>query len=785
MRFSALTRLLLLLLHSAIVSCSSQTRAADLAEEIRGMESAVLKGDEAKDAAKLLQADARARRDAVNARESEAWTKIRSRADWEKYRDVRLDALRKSLGTFPDPPGKLNVRITGKIDGDGYRIENIVFESRPGWYVTANLYVPAELAKSMPGILICHSHHHPKWEGELQDMGMTWARQGCMVLIMDQLGHGERRQHPFVDDKSFPEKFRPSRQDYYFRFNEGMQLHLIGDSLIGWMGWDLMRGVDLLLARPGIDKERIILLGSVAGGGDPAAVVGALDPRITAVVPFNFGGPQPETKYPLTGKSDASFNFAGGGSWESTRNLRLSARDGFLPWVVVGGIAPRRLVYGHEFSWDQEHDPVWKRLQAIYGFYDAKEGLAAAHGKGLVTGQPPDASHCNNIGAIHRQMIYPALKEWFAMPVPEKEYHQGRTRAELTCLTEEVVKELKPLTLAEIAMKIGKERAQTYKEATTIGQRRDRLQKSWSALLGDIEPKDAIKATEIDTQSVGDVSVCRVKLEVERGIVVPLLMLLPKTKKDARPACVIAVAQEGKAGFLKHRAEEIAALLEGGVAVCLPDLRGTGETRPGEDRGRQSTATAVSSTELMLGQTLVGSRLRDLRSVLSYLRKRNDIDGRHLAVWGDSFASVNADDFRAAVPLDAEKFPELSEPLGGLLALLVNLYELDIQAVLARGTLAGFGSVLQSPFCYLPHDVIVPGAIAIGDLDVLAFSGNVREVRLESLVDGLNRRVGTKRLHEYFPLIHDCEKDPKSPILSEEPRDAAKWLLEVLQKSGS
>ncbi len=90
------------------------------------------------------------------------------------------------------------------------------------------------------------------------------------------LGHGERRQHPFQSTRrTFPQPFRACRQDYYFRYNEGMQLHLIGDSLIGWMAWDLMRGVDLLLAWPGIDKERIILLGAVAGGGDPAAVTAA------------------------------------------------------------------------------------------------------------------------------------------------------------------------------------------------------------------------------------------------------------------------------------------------------------------------------------------------------------------------------------------------------------------------------------------------------------------------------------------------------------------------------
>jgi hypothetical protein len=69
--------------------------------------------------------------------------------------------------------------------------------------------------------LICHSHHAPKAEGELHDMGAGWARAGCLVLVPDQLGHGERRQHPFRDAQSYPRPFRPGRQGYYFRYNSG------------------------------------------------------------------------------------------------------------------------------------------------------------------------------------------------------------------------------------------------------------------------------------------------------------------------------------------------------------------------------------------------------------------------------------------------------------------------------------------------------------------------------------------------------------------------------------
>ena len=85
----------------------------------------------------------------------------------------------------------------------------------------------------------------------------------------------------------------------------------------------------------------------------------------------------------------------------------------------------------------------------------------------------------------------------------------------------------------------------------------------------------------------------------------------------------------------------MAALLERGVAVCLADVRGAGEGARTTVRGPASAALAA--TELMLGRTALGERLKDARSVLRYLRGRADLDASRVAVWGDSFAAVNPD----------------------------------------------------------------------------------------------------------------------------------------------
>src|SRR5262245_56287966 len=221
-----------------------------LAEQLRSIQPNLFSDAERKSNAQMLRNDVTKRRDAANQRDAQAWAKVKSRNDWEKFRAPRIDALRRSLGQFPAAPKTVKPHVTGTLEGDGYRIENLVYENRSGVFVSANLYLPRSRQSGLrpmakgPAILIIHSHHNPKIQGELQDMGMTWARHGCAVLVMDQLSYGDRRQHP-----------PGPRHDYRFRYINGVQLYLIGDSLIGWMAWDVMRGVDLLLGREEIDRN--------------------------------------------------------------------------------------------------------------------------------------------------------------------------------------------------------------------------------------------------------------------------------------------------------------------------------------------------------------------------------------------------------------------------------------------------------------------------------------------------------------------------------------------------
>jgi hypothetical protein len=717
----------------------------------------------------------------ANQRDRDAWAKIRNQADWENFRDERIRALRESLGTWPAVPKSVRVETTKTIEADDYAIENLLYESRPGVWVSGNLYRPAKPPAKMPVILIAHSHHAPKEQGELQDMGVTWAKLGCLVLVIDQLGHGERRQHPFNTKDDYPKEFRVGRQDYYFRYNLDLQLSLVGDSLMGWMAWDLMRGLDVCLARPGADKDRVILLGSVAGGGDVAAVTAALDPRFTCVVPFNFGGPQPETRHPLPDNAEEWFNYTGSGSWESTRNLRNSAHDGFLPWVIVASVAPRRVIHAHEFSWDRDRDPVWKRYQKVWGFYDAADNLSFTTGTGQIQVNDAKASHCTNIGPIQRKGIYAALKKWFDIPVPFAEVSERRPADELECWTDEAIEKLKPRPLHEILA----ERVDTAMAAMRqkfLVDRGKASQEQSRRLMDQWKDSGVIRIGRTEENEEQPIAGCIARwLRVRLDYGFRCLELRPKSSKVDDPLpLVICFCQSGPHRFLKERAVAVAVLLESGCEVVLPEWLGTGSTRPAEGRGRTSYSAALNATGLMVDLPLCVLAHTELSGVSnSFELRTNRFDKERVVLWGESLTEPITD---PAVPLDLEQ-PPAAEPLAPTLVTLP--FDWKQRAVVARGGLVSYRSLLEGPFVHVARDALPFNAIHPGDLPEIWSHRGTKPLRLEGLVDGMNRRVTGERLQKSLEPVRAAYAKKGGLVVNESytpDAELAKWIVEQLKK---
>jgi cephalosporin-C deacetylase-like acetyl esterase len=560
-------------------------------------------------------------------------------------------------------------------------------------------------------------------------MGILWARLGCAVLIIDQIGHGERL-----------ETYPWNREGYRARYMTGMQLYVAGESLIKWMVWDVMRGIDLLVERPDIDRGKIVLLGAVAAGGDPAAVTAALDPRVAAVVPFTFGESMPELG--PGGSEFPGLPDPGWGSWETTRNLPNSISGGFLPWIVCASVAPRRFVYSYELGWDVEKVPAWPRYRKVFGFYNALDRLDEAHGFGPF----PGPGECANIGPSQRKTLYPELQRWFGIPIPESEPEDRRPEEELASLSAGTAAQLGMKTIHELAREQAApkmERARAALSALDAQGRRKWLREKWAARLGDIAPDPNAHAVSRWTRRDGAAEAEGFTLETEPGIVVPVVLLRPAGAKAGLPVITV-VSQFGRERLLSNRRGEIDAILASGAAVCLPDLRGIGETSPDTRGGPLSAGIELAATELMMGNTLVGARLKDLRSVLAWLGSRPEIDRKRIALWGDSDVPPNPQRMLMDEAAGWRLSPEIdrqAEPLGGLLALFGALYEDSVAAVAVRRGLSGYATLFDDAFTYVPSDIIVPDSAAAGDLADIAAALAPRPLYLEQLVDARNRAV--------------------------------------------
>jgi hypothetical protein len=361
-------------------------------------------------------------------------------------------------------------------------------------------------------------------------------------------------------------------------------------------------------------------------------------------------------------------------------------------------------------------------------------------------------------------MIHDAFRRWFGIAVsPASEYQNRLPAVRPRCLSPELERMIRPRKLAELLneiadLRVAAARRNWNRPGQTPEDQRRSLRADWARILGSVAPNPAPDARSLGSARLGDVTIERLLLSTDPGIVVPVLLLTPQRRgQSPNPAVVLGVSAAGKWGFLRPRATDVGALLEGGAAVCLADVRGTGETAPGPGRGRNSRATALSSSLLMLGETQVGGQLRDARSVLVWLRSRPDLDATRVAVWGDSLAPANGPGTTFDVPRDSDDdLPPQAEPLGGLLALLVALYEAPVRAVYARGGLVTFRSVLQGHLVLIPHDMVVPAVLTAGDLPDLAALLAPCPIQLAGLVDGLNRPVEHARLREAYRVADDA-----------------------------
>lgn len=205
---------------------------------------------------------------------------IKTRAQAEQFVAGVQKKIADCFGPMPEKT-PLNPRLTGSVERDAYVIEKVIFESRPNFPVTGNLYLPKGGGKK-PGVVgVCGHSANGKAAEAYQSFAQGLSRLGYVCFIIDPIGQGERLQ--YADENLKPRHGVGVAEHLY----GGNQQFLVGEFFGSWRAWDGIRALDYLLTRPEVDPKHIGLTGN-SGGGTMTTWLCGLERRWTMAAPSCF-----------------------------------------------------------------------------------------------------------------------------------------------------------------------------------------------------------------------------------------------------------------------------------------------------------------------------------------------------------------------------------------------------------------------------------------------------------------------------------------------------------------
>ncbi|WP_165840996.1 alpha/beta hydrolase family protein [Larkinella punicea] len=554
--------------------------------------------------------------------------RINTLNDWKKRQQWARQTLRDAIGPFPERT-PLNAKTVRVLHKKGYRVEHLIYESQPGFYVPATLFVPEPLTGKAPGIVYCSGHSPTGYKAHpYQQVLLNLVQKGFVVLAFEAVGQGERLEY---GDEKTGKSFvgSPTREHDM----PGVQTFISGSCQARYMLWDGIRALDYLLTRPEVDPARIGMTGR-SGGGTQTAFIGALDDRILATAPecyiTNF-----TRLLQALGPPDAEQNLPNiiGRAFDEPDFLLARAPKPTLMITTLNDY------FNHQGSRDTHAE-----VSRIYQAYGKPENF------GMVEDIAAHASTRKN-----REAMYAFFQKTLRNPgnAQEDSVEYLTTEEIQVTPTGQVSTSQKTETIFSLnARQADKLLADLQKARKNPGVHLPNVVREAQKLSGYLAPNPDDKPVFVGVLPKKGFQIEKQFIKGEGDYVIPYLLYVP-SKPNGK--AVIYVSPKGKASLTSN--EEVLTLVNGGCHVLLPDLIGTGETGPGQWAGSNyfqhvkmdGLGYDLWYGSVLIGRSLVGLRAGDVVKLVKLLKRKGATDVGGIAVRELSPVLLHAAAFEPAI----------------------------------------------------------------------------------------------------------------------------------------
>ena len=631
----------------------------------------------------------------VDEREADV-SKLSTKADWEKRREEIKETLSQVIGEFPEKT-PLNAKVVGISEKEDYRVEKIIFESQPNFYVTGALYIPNNLEGKAPAIIhtIGHSlsafkrHHY-------QRSAINFVKKGFVVFTFDPTGQDERVQY-FSPELGKSDIGGTSVEHMYM----GLQTLLVGKTLANYFVWDGIRAIDYLVSRKEVDATRIGITG-LSGGGTQAIFIAAFDERIYATAPSCFITSM-KRLFQSIGPQDAEQNLYNG----------LANKIDFADLLEVRVPKPALIVTtSRDFFSVQGAKETEQEVEKVYNIYGAGGNFGRA-----------EADSTHSMPSLNREARHRFFQKNLNLPGDptdveikylDKELQITETGQVSTSLNSETVFSINKKEAEKFIDKIKKSRNKLPAHIAKV-------KKSAIELSGYIKPDKVENIVLTGRFQRNGYTIERYFIKGEGEYPIPFILYLPNNITNAP---ILYFNEDGKSRKDSIRddindevREDVEQFVKKGHPVLAADLLGFGEmhqkgnswTQFGKKYGSIDYSNFFASVQL--NRSLVGIQAGDIERLVLFIKQDKRLEA-------SSIYAIASGKLLSASLLHAASF------------------EGEFSKIALVDPLISYSSIVMNKYYYsdaLP--AIVPGALTAYDLSDLKVVAATNQLILINIRD--------------------------------------------------